>query len=1605
MSKLDPLSFQVHKATATSSIPLSKPQFLTKKQGIQRRDEGAEPGQDVNYDACLGITIDQASLGISCTCHLFESGIVQLDCMENCIYCGHDEASSSCASVRYTTNFTHILPDTHVSSYTTSFQYNGRGNRDETISLEKIGCNDDGMCDSCLAQINHFPCNSCTLCTDSQSQTPLDTQGFVVDCDNLFSNTSFNTCSAPPGPGVFEAFNYSVVECMIPRTTLLNDNCVHATSIVPGAVLVDTLSGANEDNVPICPTETGTMGVWYKFEGTGTPMLITTCSQSINTQTFVTVYQGSDCNILECAVGAYQDNDCAGLSYGGSGVLLDTHTNTTYFVYVSDRDGYRGSYELKLTSFPQPINDQCSAASDIVVDAGPALGTLRLHTEGFPLTPCHVPSTNNDGEAWYKFVASKNETLRASTCFDSTLGWSSAIAITHGDCDSLTCITNSELFTYIEGCGGGGNLVDFSVVAGRSYYVTVWGSMYTDLGSFELEIRSLNRPKNDLCDDAESINSNTNFTGSFIDVTFTPNESDQSCFEQIGVDTSSGGIWYTFVGSGDFVVATCCSDNFSPLITIYTGSCEELRCIVPAIWSFTDVCSNYMYGQKSLPVQTVIGQTYHLLISSTSRMATGTFYFIIRTVVPAKNDNCTEAIEISPNGQALSGNTEGATFQNFSNTCDFVSHSPDLWYVFVGSGDIMRIDTCSEKTNFDTILSLYRGNCDNLECVTTNDDGCVSLASSITWQSELLVNYYVRVQGYSDAQTGDFTLSLNSFEPAINNDCSGAIALFMDDEVTGSMEGASGYDGSYDCFTGYNQPSLWYYIDGTGTPLKLTTCSPNRTSTLSASIQIFKGTNCSDLLCEGPPYYSFVHSNDVDCDYPSITTRFMANEGIRYYILLLSSDAHAESTDTFTLRVTEFEIAENDLCDTALSITPNVTANDQPVVIIGSTSNALSDNVSCGYYDYAYYDSYDGYYASTMVGVWYSVLGTGDTLIASTCSEVVNASTNLFVFTGECDDLDCVAYGTSDNAGCDQSINGRTTAIFRTELDVVYFIFVGNSDWSSTGDFELTITKTQPPPNDLCSDAIPIIPDSGRIVGSISNATGLFGLNYDCSYGSDGPAVWYTLTGTGDVYSISTCSSELTFDSLISVSTGSCENHQCVPYVNTDYNSCTSSNHSTSRLILPTKLGVDYFIVVQAWNYVAQGKFNLKVSTIKTPPNDDCTGAIIIQPNQGTIMGSITNATGLVDWNYTCGQNWNSPSVWYSLLGTGEAFSISTCSSVSTFDSGISVSTGSCDRPECIASSNYQNNGCMETLYNTGRVVIRTKSGVEYFIAVESVGYGFEGEFGLMVSTAQVPVNNECSDAVTIDPNQGTIYGNIANATGFFGLNYSCSPSTEGTAIWYILRGTGDVYSISTCSSELSFDSALSVSTGSCGNHQCITSNAYNYDACSNSEFSTATVTFRTEVGTQYFIAVQSLNYPLNGQFSLKISTLEVPPNDDCSGALDIQPNNSPVFGSTVNATNSILAGNILCFESDSSPDLWYRVEGTGTLLTASLCGEATTYDSKIAIIEGMGDNCDTTCIISNDDFCGLASQVEWFAELDKTYFIRVYGWATSSGPFELRVF
>jgi hypothetical protein len=175
----------------------------------------------------------------------------------------------------------------------------------------------------------------------------------------------------------------------------------------------------------------------------------------------------------------------------------------------------------------------------------------------------------------------------------------------------------------------------------------------------------------------------------------------------------------------------------------------------------------------------------------------------------------------------LVGTTMNATIDEIGEapcTGEAYSSFRGIWYRFKGDGNNRRAILCSERA--ETVMSIYRGTCSNLECVTES-----SIAESCnngrvaTWKTIDGDDYYLFV--YSSYYPGSsFQISLIQFNPVAAMDCSSAIGpLNVDQTIFGSTEDSL-FDGHHGCLSQWYSPGLWYKVVGEeGRTFILDTCS------------------------------------------------------------------------------------------------------------------------------------------------------------------------------------------------------------------------------------------------------------------------------------------------------------------------------------------------------------------------------------------------------------------------------------------------------------------------------------------------------------------------------------------------------------------------------------------------------------------------------------------------------------------------------------------------------------------------------------------------------------------------------------------------------------
>jgi hypothetical protein len=679
---------------------------------------------------------------------------------------------------------------------------------------------------------------------------------------------------------------------------------------------------------------------------------------------------------------------------------------------------------------------------------------------------------------------------------------------------------------------------------------------------------------------------------------------------------------------------------------------------------------------------------------------------------------------------------------------------------------------------------------------------------------------------------------------------------------------------------------------------------------------------------------------------------------------------YGERFGNFNLTVEEIEIASSDECDTAIAIPSDGGS------FLGTTDGASVDE---------YLSLCES--LGSGPGVWYEIVGTGSNyLTASTCHAFTDdEAVNVTIFTGQCDGLECV---DSIITPCGTHASVTWPSVNNEQ----YYVFIQGATEQARrelrsapeGAFFLSVEETAL--NDACQSAIgPILPDGSPSFGSTRSAT-IDDLVCGDERVAAGRGIWYTVIGTGEQLTASTCSKFTNLVTQVSVYEGGCEGLQCVEGIN---DSCGDQ----SLFRWASVEGQLYHILVSGAGLEEFGNFVLTIGA----SNDLCVSAIGPLPTDASVtMGTTIGAT--VDDVPPCGTIISSPGVWYFVYGTGGKMTATTCCRETDFETEISLYRGSCGFLQCIFDDIDFNDCGLRSAVTWSSV-----EGELYSILIHGVGVG---DFGLYVSLE----NGSCPSAKDILPDDPEEIGStvgmpLSNAS-------ACGVDEDVLGAWYAVAGSGShVIVFGRC-----FDVPIQVSVflGDCGGDlSCVAITETEPELCFENIF----LRFDTDLGDRYLIFVHSTDSVSAGGFSLSVQEED---NDSCENAIGpYQVDEDVVFieGSTSDSFTSE-GGDQCGSATDFGGGVWYSVYGTGERLTATTCHLDTDFDTQISVFVGVCGNGNSTCVTGNDDFgesegsadfcdlpseaAGTTSTVSWSSEEGFVYWIQVHGFAGSFGNFTL---
>jgi hypothetical protein len=955
--------------------------------------------------------------------------------------------------------------------------------------------------------------------------------------------------------------------------------------------------------------------------------------------------------------------------------------------------------------------------------------------------------------------------LSISTCFAS--GYDTQISVYVGDsCSASKCVEGNDQRT---SCGRDGSQFTFLAEQDSKYFIFVHGLRRAS-GVFTLAVEEI--AINNQCTTATRIDD----VDPTAEITFfgstkysSVDDSLEDCLE---TSVTSPGAWYSFTAASTrFVQARV--DDFSSKVSVFTGTCDSLQCTAAsnvgmAMWTAT-AATDYLIFVHGNGKQT---SDFALTILPGG---------LLRPSAEVTNNACNLALLLSPPTVDNSTLTVGSTMLGLVADvpgCGGLtgSSSKGMWYSVVGNGRGIQASTCDTDTGFVALVTVFQGDCLNLLCTDGGDQNCGE-QSAVAWYGETGVQYYILIQGIDESRTGEFTLKLEEVVPKISDDCDAPIPVALDglsilgSSIDGQLEDAGLCDN-----IDFAAPSVWYSVEGTGTPLVVSTCDPH--SDNYAKIEVYAGS-CTSRSC-------IAGVNKVSCGNQMLVA-WDSSVDESYLVQIYGSGSGIAQEASFTLSVEE--LPENYECPGASSDL-RLGSSVQGYTAVPAPENA----VGCiGLGD--------------DVGSWYKIEGTlNETLTISACSQLTSFQPKLTVFQGNaCGELVCIS--TNNNKAC----GAGSFVSWEASPSETYSVLVQGGGSNEYGNFELKLGLE----NDICDSALgPLSINGGPVFGSTLQATTDGGDNlacFDTGTAVGGPGVWYTVLGTDVLLEASTCSEQTTFDTQISVYKGSsCSSLSCVA-ANDNVAACGEQS-SVTWFAESNQL---YYLLIHGFEL---GDFALVVTEVE---NDSCLASqsVLLLGDPKTVVG--VNAVGETFFDPCIGSLVSDQlGSWWSISGTGDTVSVNACGS-----------DGSSGRPSFVSvytrNQNCSSLTCQKFVENNCFIDFETNFLDEYSILVSNNLSDVGSTFVMEIDST----NDRCGTAfgplAVGDLVRGSTLGATEDDATLCG-----EVTSRGAGVWYSFIGTGESATIFTCSEFTDFDTQLTLFTGDdCENLVCVVSKQGNCGA------------------------------------------------------------------------------------------------------------------------------------------------------------------------------
>ena len=1161
------------------------------------------------------------------------------------------------------------------------------------------------------------------------------------------------------------------------------------------------------------------------------------------------------------------------------------------------------------------------------------------------------------------------------------------VQIWSGSCDNRICVTRP----YFRNIGD-----NFKFVAdqGATYYLEFLNELNRqDNAQFSLTCSP--RVANDDCEDARRVRFGRTYQGTL--------RGSSSLIRNCKY-VFEGDVWYKLTGDGNIAELNLIETEQYPIeLDVYNGDCNEITSIKSVRIANED--------QSRITFKTDEDQEYFIRFKSGYYDTEYDFEFEINSVLPAVNDLCTGAIEVSC-GDSITDSTHYASISQL-NSC--FQNSPNLWYKYQGQGEIVQLNITPPE-NDRIRISIIEGSCSSEQCYIPGKTFYGGSEAKFYFHTAPNVDYYILISGtQNNSISYEFDLSCHDF--VANDYCNNAISALCNDTTCIDNTYATPDSSIY---YSNQSPGTWTSLEGDGNIYFIDLIS-------------------SEL---DRPYYSIYENYGCDSMvYVSNSSlghyrrpKFITRDGVSYVIYIYGRDYHDRGEVKFTLQC--FQPASNDDCSNPRLLT----CGDMISVNFDSIS---ADPLICDRRRTHAWYRVEGngqihlfQLGPSSFGRYYTTLYETDDCDSLICIEEADNSKLSFLAVEGKDYLvsmslhnssqepplsftvDCYDPAPNDqihNAQAlvcddqlqfsfyDASSDGDTICNNRHRANYLWYSFEGNNQiWnfsSSSSDYLYVDLLIEDESGISClwsndfwprwdTLRIPALVGQKFYIGFTEFSSRYFGeydINVECSTAQlndlctdaipiqcddlfsgttqnmtidyrpycdnrthvDGRPYVWYQLEGDGAYHTLSLTSSVHYNDQIDIYTGSCSDLQCI-------------GSSEDDITFYAYNGSTYFIAVTGRDF----QISTSCYSETTIGNDLCEEATSINCDE-LVVADYGDAT--IDQNSTNCHNRQTPDIWYIIEGTGDVLEVRAEQNV---NSSGSVFTGGCQGLMCL---DYQQN----IYYNP--ISFLSEVGVSYYIQFSSSKYN-NGSFEFIVECKEALQNDLCEDAITITC--GESFDSALDILANDNIN-DCTNDIEDPAMWFSLTGDGNRYILNNFSSNNS-DETVRVYEGNCVD--CVEELDVPY---LGTYYQPSKYIIDTEEGKEYLIVISFAHISRISRLTFEVQCFDPPPNTSPDSAIPLLCDKNFEISSWSGINDSDIDP---C--NNFGYALWYSIEGDGLVHELYNLYDSLDAFYQISLLEDTGSG--LVCLEDHDWYEG---RFRFLAEPGRFYLLRISDPALWSDP------